>query len=76
MWFLIFIAAGIWFLYQVGKTAQENTKKPVNTNDYNCLNVPPGKAARHKWVLKFPGGESDHRGYLICKVCKKEPGLE
>lgn len=27
---------------------------------------------KHKWVIRFDN--SDHKGYLICKVCGKLPG--
>lgn len=75
MWLMIFLLALGWFLYQVYKTSADGSaENPPNPSNYPCDNPPPGKTAGHKWVLKFPDGRSDHRGYLICKKCGHMPG--
>ncbi len=73
MWLLIFFATLIWFIYTVSKTAKDTAQTGPNSS-YDPCNPPPGKAAKHKWLLKFPDGSSDHLGYLICKSCGKMPG--
>lgn len=76
--FIILVVATLFFMHQIGKMLNS---VPANTmpnemgeNSYPCDNPPPGKAAGHKWVLKYADGRSDHTGYLICQKCKREPG--
>lgn len=67
--FLLLVLCSFWLIGRMNA-------KSVPNNEDDCANVPIGKATRHKWVLRFPGGESDHMGYLVCTKCGKIPGQE